>query len=609
MSQIKISDFIASFISTLGVREIFLVSGGGNLHIIDSIVRNKKLRYVCTHHEQAAAMAAECYSRVSENIGVCVVTFGPAATNTLTGVAGAWLDSIPVLYISGQVPRHFMRDREDLRQLGVQEVDIVELARPITKYCAVIENAEDVKYHLKKAVYLAKAGRPGPVFLDIPSDIQSILIDESKLRDFDPEAEKLFPPKTPDLKDKVKKAVNLLKNSKKPIIFAGHGIRLAKARKEFGLLIRQLKIPVLTTMSAPDLMVTDDPLFIGRPGVFGDRSGNFAIQNADLVICIGSRNHLWNIGYDTASFAKNAKKVIVDIDQAELEKKTVVADLPILADAKEFILELKKQTNKHTFPDISLWIARCQEWKKKYPVVTSQYRNEKKFVNSYYFTKVLSSILKGGETIVTGVGTSFTGTLQSINIKKGQRYHCNVGCASMGYDLPAAIGACFANKKKPVILITGEGSIMFNLQELQTISHYRLPVKIFLLNNRGYLAIKNSQNSFFLGNLAAVDEKTGISFPDFKQVAKVFKIGFEKIKTHAKMKQKIRKVLKSGEPMLCEINMDPDQPLIPKVYTEKNPDGKLVSKPLEDMYPFLEREEFLSNMSSQNSFEGKNYEK
>ncbi len=596
MSQVKISDFIASYIFSLGVKEVFLISGGGNLHIIDSIAKNKKLKYVCTHHEQAAAMAAECYARVSENIGVCLVTFGPAATNTITGVLGAWLDSIPVLYISGQVPRHFMRYREDLRQLGVQEVSIVELVKPITKYTIVINDPKEVKYHLQKAVYLAKSGRPGPVFLDIPSDIQSTTIDEKEFIDFDPEKENLTSAKSTDLEENINKVIILLKKSKNPIIFAGHGIQLAKARKEFDALVNQLKIPVLTTMSAPDLMVTENSLFIGRPGVFGDRGGNFAIQNADLVICIGSRNHLWNIGYDTHSFARNAKKVIVDIDKAELEKKTVIPDIPIQADAKDFLVELKKQTANATLPDFSGWLQRCQNWKKKYPVVLPEYKNEKKYVNSYYFTDVLSSVLKGGETIVTGVGTSFTGTLQSIKIKEGQRFHCNVGCASMGYDLPAAIGACFANNKKPVILITGDGSIMFNLQELQTILHYSLPIKIFLLNNSGYLAIKNSQNSFFLGKLEAVDKKSGLSFPNFKEVAKTFKIGYMKISNHTGISQKIKKALKTKGSIICDINMNPLQPLFPKVYSEKKPDGTMASKPLEDMYPFLSRDEFNANM-------------
>lgn len=596
MAKVKVSDFIADYISSLGVKEVFLVSGGGNLHMLDSIAKHKKLNYICNHHEQASAMAAECYARVSENIGVCIVTLGPAATNTITGVAGAWYDSIPVLYISGQVARHFMIYRDDLRQLGVQETDIIKIVKSITKYAEVVKKPEEIKYHLKKAVYFAKSGRPGPVFLDIPSDIQAMIIDDKDLRDFDPEKENLIKTKT-NYQKQIKEVVNLLKKSQKPVIFAGHGIRLAKARKEFNNLIKLLKIPVLTTMSAVDLISSDDPLFIGRPGVFGDRAGNFAIQNSDLLISIGSRNHLWNIGYDVKSFAKKAKKVVVDIDKVELEKKTVIPDISIEADAKDFLSELNKQAKEFVLPDTSKWLIKCQEWKKKYPVVLTSYKNEKKYVNSYYFTDVLSSQLKGGETIITGVGTSFTGTLQSIKIKKEQRLHCNVGCAAMGYDLPAAIGASFAKNKKPVILLTGDGSIMFNLQELQTILHNKLPIKIFLFNNSGYLAIKNSQNSFFSGKFAAVDQKTGVSFPDFKKIAQAFQISYEKIENHTNMTEKIKKVLNYKGSILCDIKMSPLQPLYPKVYSEKKSDGSMFSRPLEDMYPFLDRKEFEENMN------------
>lgn len=596
MAKIKISDFIASFIVSLGVKEVFLISGGGDLHILDSIAKNKKLHYICNHHEQACAMAAEAYARVSENIGVCVVTFGPAATNTVTGVAGAWFDSIPVLYISGQVARHFMVYRDDLRQLGVQEANIITIVKSITKYAQVVTDPIKIKYHLKKAVYLAKSGRPGPVFLDIPSDVQVAEIDEKDLVDFNPVAENLIQKINTGLVNKIKKVVRLIEKAKRPVIFAGHGIRLAKARKEFEALIEKLNIPVLTTMSANDLMVTDNPLFIGRPGVFGDRAGNFAIQNADLLISIGARHHLWNIGYNVESFAKNAKKVVVDIDEVELEKRTVVPDIPIKADAKDFILELNKQIKDIILPDISQWAGQCFGWKIKYPVILPEYKKEKKYVNSYYFTEILSSLLKGGETIVTGVGTSFTGTLQSIKIKKGQRFHCNVGCASMGYDLPAAIGACFASNKKAIILLTGDGSIMFNLQELQTIYHHKLPIKIFLFNNSGYLAIKNSQNSFFHGKFAAVDSKSGISFPNFKKVAQAFNISYERIRNHNGIMGKISKVLSYKGPIICDINMSPLQPLIPKVYSEKKPDGSMVSRPLEDMFPFLTRDEFKKNM-------------
>lgn len=596
MAKIKVSDLITNYIASLGVKHVFLIPGGGNVHIVDSISKSKDVSYVCNHHEQVSAMAAESYGRVGRNIGVCCTTVGPAATNTITGIMGAWTDSIATLYICGQVKRDFMITGTPLRQFGVQEINIVDIAKPITKYAEVVLDVNDIKYHLEKAVYLAKHGRPGPSLLDIPSDIQTIMVEEDELRKFDPAQEGLDVKENPELMGQVKTLVEWLKDAKRPVILAGHGIQLAKAEKEFLVLAEKLQIPILTSMTAIDIIPTDHPLCVGRPGVFGDRAGNFAIQNSDLLISIGARHHLWNIGYTFDAVARAAKKVVVDIDKTELNKKSIVPDLAINVGAKTFIEEFAKQTEGITNTNVKEWLAKGIEWKEKYPTVLPEYKDEKDYVNSYYFTDVLSKILEEGEIIMTGVGTSFTGTRQAFKVKKGQQLNSSVGCASMGYDLPSAIGAWFATNKKRIILITGEGSLMFNLQELQSIFHYKIPVKIFLLNNNGYLAIKNTQNSFFLGNLAAVDPKTGVSFPDFKKVADTFGIGYVRMQDHTNIKDRINETLNMEGPVICEINMSPTQPLFPKVYSEKMPDGKMVSKSIEDMYPFLEREEFLSNM-------------
>ena len=507
---------------------------------------------------------------------------------------GAWTDSVATLYLCGQVKRDNMITGTHLRQLGVQEINISDIAKPITKYSEVILNVNDVKYHLQKAIFLAKHGRPGPVLLDIPSDIQAMEVEEETLREFDPTTEGYMQGDDSTLPTKIETLVSWLKEAKRPVIFAGNGIHIAKAGKDFLELVEKLQIPVLTSMSAHDLIPTDHPLVIGRPGVFGDRAGNFAIQNTDLLISIGARHHLWNIGYTYTAFARKAKKVVVDIDINELTKKTVVPDLAINTDAKIFINALKKQASTS---DAVTWLAQCQGWKMKYPVVTEEYKNEKEYVNSYYFTKVLSQNLNEGEIIMTGVGTSFTGTLQCFETKKGQQLHSSVGCASMGYDLPSAIGAWFATNKNRIILLTGEGSIMMNIQELQTISHYKIPIKIFLLNNNGYLAIKNTQNAFFQGNLAAVDPNTGVSFPSFEKVADTFGLGYVRLENHTGMEDTIKKVLAMDGPVICDIHMSPTQPLLPKVYSEKLPDGTMVSKPLEDMFPFLDRDEFNKNMS------------
>jgi len=594
--SIKVSDYIASFIAAQGVREVFLVSGGANVNIIDAISQHDKINYICNHHEQASAMAAEAYSRVTGNLGVCLVTMGPGMTNTITGIAGAWLDSIPVLYISGQVKRDNMIGDSGLRQLGVQEINAVALAQPITKYAVCVADPQDIRYELEKAVYLAKSGRPGPVLLDIPADVQTSMIEEHELRSFKPEIKDVAEKRR--LKAQVAELVLMIKAAKRPLIFAGHGIRLAKGQENFLELANILNIPIVTSMSAHDLISADNPLCIGRPGVFGDRAGNFATQNCDLLISIGARLHLWNIGYNYNEFAKNAKKVIVDIDELELKKKTVHSDLPICADAHDFLKEFSEQVSKESLPDISTWVQKCQTWKKRYPVVLPEYAIEKDYVNSYFFTDRLAAQLKEKDIILTGVGTSFTGTLQCFKTKLGQRLISNVGCAAMGYDLPAAIGACFASGKKPIILIVGDGSIMMNLQELQVIKHHHLPIKIFLLNNQGYLAIKNTQNSFFGGRLEASDQDSGISFPDFGKVALAFELPYMTIKDHEGIDGSIAKALAQNGPILVDINMSPSQPLIPKVYSMKKLDGSMDSKPIEDMYPFLDPDEMAANMQN-----------
>ena len=598
--MIKVADYIVDYIAALGVKEVFLIPGGVSTGLVDAIVRHKDLTYVCNHHEQACAMAAEGYARVSGNVGVCIVTVGPGVTNTMTGIAGAWLDSIPTLYISGQVKRDHMIENSgsDVRQLGVQELDAIQLVHSITKYAVVVRDPNEIKYHLQKALYMATSGRPGPVYLDIPSDVLSSEIDEALIPGYDASETSVTVVDETTLFGQISELLDLISHAKRPVIFAGHGIRLSHAQDVFLACIDLLQIPVLTTMSAHDLLPTDHPLYVGRPGVFGDRAGNFAIHNCDLLISIGARHHLWNIGYNYQAFAPKAKKVVIDIDPAELGKKTLIPDLPICADAKACIDAILQRYVPSDMKHISAWRDTCVSWKKQYPVVRPEYKDEKDYVNSYYFTEVLSSILPENEIIVTGVGTAFTGTLQCYTVKKGQRLISNVGCASMGYDLPAAIGACFANKKERIILITGDGSIMMNLQELQTISHYQLPIKIFLLNNKGYLAIKKTQAAYFEGRFAAVDEDSGVSFPDFKDVAHAFHIPYRKIDTHGGMQKTIEEVLALEGPVLCDINMSPDQALLPKVYSQKNPDGTMESKPLEDMYPFLTREEFLSNMQT-----------
>lgn len=592
----KLSDYLTSFLSQNGVKDIFMITGGGAMHLNDSIGNSKELNYYCNHHEQASAMAAEAYARL-KGLGVCNITTGPGGTNTITGLIGAWLDSIPVLFISGQVKRETMiPPKSGLRQLGIQELNIIDVVKPITKYAVVVDDEKDIKYHLEKAIYLATTGRPGPVWLDIPLDVQVAKINPKILRGFSlTKKEKTFFDKT-FVRKQIGKIRSLLQKAKRPVFLVGGGVRLANAKDEFLELAEKLNIPVLTGMSSHDLIPTSHPLFFGRPGAFGERVGNFVLQNSDLLISIGSRLHLWIISYDYKNLAREAKKVIVDIDPAELSKPTIHPDIAVQADAGVFIKEWLRQEEKKRVFDIDDWMTYCRRIRNKYSVVLPQYKKEKKWVNSYYFTDVLSDLLKQDEVIVTANGTAFTATLQGIKLKKNQRLISNIGCASMGYDLPAAIGACIANDKKRVICISGDGSIQMNIQELQTIVNYKLPIKIFILNNEGYLAIRNTQDGYFNSRYHGADKEHGVGLPDMLKIGKAYGIPSMRIHNHHNLKQKIQKVLDIKGPVICDIMMSPKQPLIPKVTSEVKPDGRIISKPLEDMYPFLERKEFYENM-------------
>lgn len=594
MAKKRVADIVAEFIAEQGIKDVFMISGGGNMHLVDAIGKNSKLKYICNHHEQASAIAAEGYARINKNLGVCVVTTGPGGTNTLTGLIGGWFDSIPILFISGQVNRDYMITGTKLRQLGIQENDIVSMVKSVTKYAITIRNPNNILYELEKAVFLAKKDRPGPVWIDIPSDIQGMLVDTKKLKKY---IYKKIIKKPNSLH--LQKIIEMINEAKRPIILAGHGIRISKAKKEFLQLVKKLDIPVLTSMSAPDLIPFENNLFIGRPGAFGDRAGNFAVANCDLLISMGSRMHLWTIGYRYKEFAQYAKKVMIDIDAEELKKKTFTPNLAIQADAKDFIKQMliKIRTNGYA-PRHHLWKKRCLDWKNKYPTVLSKYKNEKKFVNSYYFTEILSQKMSKNEVIFTGDGTAFTGTLQAIKIKKDQTFHCNVGCASMGWCLPAAIGGCIANNKKRTILITGDGSIMMNLQEIQTIINYKLPIKIFLLNNQGYLAIKITQTNYFQKKYIASDPKSGVSFPKFSKIADAFGLDYIQIRSNKDVARQVDKVLKHKGPVLCEIYMNPKQPLHPKAFAKINSDGTFENRPMQDMYPFISRKEYKKNMNN-----------
>jgi acetolactate synthase I/II/III large subunit len=589
----KVSDYIFSELAALGIKDVFTVSGGAAMHLLDSLGTNKDMNYTSTHHEQAAAMAAEGNARITGKPGVALVTSGPGGTNTLTGVCGAWIDSIPTIFLSGQVTSNTLINGTGLRQFGIQESDIVSMVKSVTKYAVVLKDPNKVKYHLQKAIYLASSGRPGPVWLDIPLDIQSKHIIPEECPSFEPEEQNI--PGKDCLEEEVKSCIELLRKSERPVLISGYGIRLAKGEKEFLQLIDKLGIPVISSWTTSDLISSSHELSIGRSGIFGDRAGNFTVQNSDLLLSIGSRLSVPQVGYNFPLFARAAKKIVVDIDTAELKKPSLKPDLPIQADAREFMIELLAQLKNMQTLKIPSWLHKCQDWKLKYPIVLPEYKECKDAVNSFHFIQVLSDKLDEKAVIVTDMGTSFTCTMQTFKIKLGQRLSTSSGHASMGFGLPGAIGACIANNKKDTICISGDGGLQMNIQELQTIVHYNLPIKLFVLNNNGYLTIKATQQNHF-GRFVGAEQSSGVTCPDIIKISTAYGLPNTRIANTEELHLKIDSVLQSPGPMVCEIIMEENQPLIPRVSSLKKPDGTIISKPIEDLYPFLSREEFLENM-------------
>lgn len=593
--MIRLSDYVAKRLVSHGVKHVFMISGGGAMHLNDAIGGCKGLEYICNHHEQASAIGAEGYTRASDKLGVTIVTTGPGGTNTLTGVIGQWLDSIPALYISGQVKFATTKascPEVGLRQLGDQEIGIVDIVKPVTKYSQMVTDPNQIRYVLDKAIHMATTGRPGPVWIDIPLNVQAALIDESKLPGFNPP--RTAPAK--DVKAKAGKVLKLLRAAKRPVIIAGHGIRLAGAQPLFEKLASRLKIPVVATFAGFDLVPNESPWFSGRIGTIGTRGGNFTLQNADLVVSLGSRNNVRQVSYDWANFAKKAKKIVVDIDPAELCKPTVTPDLAVEADVKSFVEVLLAALPWDGAGDFSGWLAWCRERNSRYPVVLEEYKKLKSKVSPYHFMETLTGMLKPEVPVVAGNGSACVCLFQAGIVHRGQRIFWNSGCASMGYDLPAAIGACVGSGKKDTVCLAGDGSIMMNLQELATVAHYKLPIKIFVLNNDGYVSIRQTQENFFQGRYVACDSRSGVGFPDFSRVGASFGLKTEIIDSVRTMKARIKKVLAAKGPVICDVRLPADHKFMPKLSSEKRPDGSMVSKPLEDMWPFLDRAEYQSNI-------------
>lgn len=594
--MIKVSDFIFQhLVNKYNIHHCFMVSGGGAMHLDDSIGHTEGLSYICNHHEQACAIAQEGYYRASDEMAVTCVTSGPGGTNTLTGVLGQWLDSIPALYLSGQIKRvtHLSSCPElNLRQLGDQEADIISMVMPITKYAETVMDPLDIKYHLDKAMYLAMNGRMGPSWLDIPLDIQGAMIDEAQLKEFDP-SELSDEIDYSNLNTQIEHLISRIATAKSPVIFAGTGIRLAKQVESFMQLAEALGIPVVTTVNASDIIPYNHPLCYGKCGIKGNRLGNIIVQNADLLIVLGNRLSIRQVSYAYDKFATRAYKVMVDVDADEMRKPTISIDYPIHADLAQFIPVMTKAISTQTLPDFSAWRQWGREIEGKIPTIFQDNNIVTEgYVDSHIFIDELFKKLSKGDMVVAGVGTSYTPSFQEMNVQAGVRVFANQGCASMGYDLPAVIGAAISREKVEgnTICITGDGSIQMNLQELQTIVSYNLPIKIFVLENDGYLAIKTTQNAFFKGHLTGANASSGVKCPDMSKIAAAYGIPFVRENDVNNLSETLDKVLSHDGYMICEIKMPPMQTLLPKPSSYMDENGKMTSAPLEKMAPFMSEE-------------------
>jgi acetolactate synthase-1/2/3 large subunit len=593
---VKLSDYIFTRLADWGVRHVFLVTGGGAMHLNDSLGQERRIHYICQHHEQAAAMAAEGYARVSGQPGVINVTTGPGGINALNGVFGAWTDSIPMLVLSGQVKRQTCLSTTNvpgLRQLGDQEVDIISMARGITKYAVLVDDPLSVRYHLERAFHLCRTGRPGPCWLDVPIDVQSAEIDENNLRAYDPQKDDLRWDRS-RIAEQCRTILQRLAQAKSPVIMAGSGVRLADALPEFQKLVERLRIPV-TTAWTHDLIASDNEFFCGRPGTIGERAGNFTVQNADVLLVLGSRLNIRQVSYNWQAFAPKAFKIQVDIDAAELAKPTVRPDLPIHCDLKVFLAEMLGLVETEGFrADHRKWLAWCRERVSRYPVVQDRQRTPGPPLNPYYFIEQLNAMMRDDDIVACGNATACIVPFQAMRLKAGQRLLSNSGAASMGWDIPAAIGAAVAAPGKRVLCLAGDGSSQMNIQELQTIVHHRLPIKLFVLNNGGYLSIRQTQMNFF-GKLTGESPASGVSFPDFAKVGCAYGLPSLRVDRIQDLPQ-VKQALESAGPALIEVMLDPAQEFEPRVRSKQLPDGRIVSPPLEDMYPFLPPDELAENV-------------
>ncbi|MDE6845894.1 MAG: thiamine pyrophosphate-binding protein [Lachnospiraceae bacterium] len=591
--MIKVSDYVIKRLEETGTKHMFMLPGGGAMHLNDSLGNSTKIQYICCLHEQACAIAAEAYARVNNQIGLLMVTTGPGGTNALTGIAGAYLESTPVFAVSGQVKRLDMINQQGIRQQGMQELDIISVVKPITKYAALVDDPQMIRYHMERALYEATHGRKGPVWLDIPLDVQATMVDENNLIGYTPIPEV----KNTHLETQVLQIIDILNRSERPVLMAGNGIRLADGISEFEELTKILNIPVLTTWNGIDLIEENNPLYYGRPGGLGHRYANFIQQNSDFFLSIGARLNLLQTGYNFDGFAREATKIMVDIDNAELHKINVRPDIPVCADAKDFINLFLKNQDKIVKKDRGNWFSYCNRVKQKYPLVTQEYREQKELVNSYCLLETISEYMTPDDIYVSGSsGSCIDISMQTFRVKKGQRVFCTKGLASMGYGLPSTIGACLAGGGRRTVGVNGDGGFMMNIQELETIARLNLPIKLFVLSNRGYGAIKATQTNLFAGHLVACNEGSGLSIPPIARIAEAYGLKTITIQNNSELSEKVKEALEHNGPVICEVMTPIELTALPKQVSYKRSDGQMESKPLEYMNPPIPDEEMAENM-------------
>ncbi|MCM1233104.1 MAG: thiamine pyrophosphate-binding protein [Ruminococcus flavefaciens] len=597
--KIKVAEYIAEFLVSHDIRDCFMVTGGGAMHLNDALGHREGLRCIFNHHEQACAIAAEGYTRMTGRLAAVCVTSGPGGTNAITGVMGGFLDSIPMFVLSGQVKREttiWSCPELNLRQLGDQEFDIVHSVSNMTKYAVMVMEPAQIAYHLEKALFLSTDGRGGPVWLDIPLDVQGAMIETEELVHFDPQAENMQRPtgqgRQADMMRKAREILQKIKVARAPLILAGTGIRLGGAEELLLQLIDRLKIPVVTAWNANDTVAWDNPFYAGMPGTVGTRPGNFAVQNCDLLLSLGCRLNIRMIGYNHFDFAKDAYKIIVDIDPAELQKPTICPDMPVYADVKELLQALMAEEYQPQ-EQHAAWAAWCRELVQAYPAVLDSYhRKDGGSLNPYVFMEKLFEQCDSDERIVCGNGSACVITFQACKLRQGQRMFTNSGCAAMGYGLPAALGVAVSDNSRRVICIDGDGSVMMNIQELATVVYNHLNIKLILLNNNGYHSIRQTQSNLFKPPFIGIDRESGIGFPDFGKLAEAFGMRYLRIDREEDCDAVLEEVLHCEGSCICEVILDPNQNFAPKSSSKVMPDGRIVSPSLDDMAPFLEREEF-----------------